>query len=113
MSFMMNLSVGQEEHRTKTHFVIAGNYGLLSTSVAAMVQVLLVLQHQNGFGQAAARAQHVDLDELVQDLEQIGVGMISIDRGLLFLLVVFRLRSQLISKELSSDAILLCLTLGR
>ena len=62
------LVCGSERRHTGTHFVFAGNYGLASASMAAVVQILLVLQHQNRFGKAAARTQNIDLDELVQDL---------------------------------------------
>lgn len=107
------LVCGSPSSQNDTHFVFARNLGLASTSMAAVEQILLVLQHQNGFGKTAARAENVDLDKLVQDLQQVGVRMISIYRGLFFFLVVLRLRSQLIPEELGNHSAPLSTTFGR
>lgn len=90
---------------TPTHLVVSVDGGLGTAGSAAMVQVLLVLQHQDGFGKLAARAQHVHVDELVQYLHQVRIRMVAVHRRFVLLGIVLRLRSQFITEELGNNAI--------
>lgn len=57
-----------------------------------MIQ-LLSLHLQLGFREMAVRTEHINVDKFIQNLEEVGVRMISIDRGLFSCRVIVRLGS--------------------
>ena len=72
------------QQRNNTHFGVGINQRLRTTSLAVVVEILAVLEREHRFGKFAHGAEHVLVDELVQNLHQVGIGMISVHRRFVF-----------------------------
>lgn len=83
-----------------THLSIDIDNRLSSTSITLVVQILLVFQGEDSFGKLAHGAEHVLINELVQDFHQVVDRMISVDNSLALLGIILGLGSELISKIL-------------